>query len=237
MECVSCNTEHDENFCPNCGQRNGVLRITMSSIIGSTLSTFINMDRGFLFNLKSLVITPKQTITDYIKGKRRGILNPMSYLILSITFYIVIITLIPIPKDPNDVVNVPKTGIGKIAYEIGILLRVHIKYFWIFSIIPLGSSLRLIFGKYNYPEHLAISSFIIGQATIIAVVSYILFRIPLFFDPIVFGVISWLIFKIFKQKNNTGESLVMTFATILFFVIQWFIFLILIGVLKTQFDF
>ncbi|SEC77670.1 Protein of unknown function [Tenacibaculum sp. MAR_2009_124] len=237
MKCVSCNTEHDENFCPNCGQRNGVMRITISSIVESTFSTFVNMDRGFLFNLKSLFLAPKKTVLEYIKGKRKGILNPISYLILTISLYLIIITIVRIPKDPTDIISSPKSGIRKIAYEIGYLLRAYIKYFWIFSIIPLGATLKLLFRKHNFPEYLAISSFIIGQATAIGIVSYLLFKIPLFFDPVVFGVISLLIFKIFKQKNNVFESLLITFAALILFILQWIVLIIILGVLKVQFDF
>ena len=55
MICLSCDNDHNENFCPDCGEKSGVKKITFSSTIEDALSGLINMDRGFLFNLKSLV--------------------------------------------------------------------------------------------------------------------------------------------------------------------------------------
>ena len=86
MICISCHTEHNENFCPNCGERAGVKKITFRSTIEDAFSTLTNMDKGFLFNIKALVINPQKLTTDYLIGKRRGILNPISFLIISISY-------------------------------------------------------------------------------------------------------------------------------------------------------
>ena len=78
MICVSCNNEHNDKYCPNCGEKNGIKKITLASIIEDTFSSVTNMDRGFLYNIKALILKPQKLITDYILGKRRGILNPIS---------------------------------------------------------------------------------------------------------------------------------------------------------------
>ena len=80
MKCISCELNHNEQYCPNCGERNGVERITISTILGSTFSTITNMDKGFLFNLKSLFLKPRKITTDYISGKRKGILKSHSHI-------------------------------------------------------------------------------------------------------------------------------------------------------------
>ncbi|HIP37146.1 MAG TPA: DUF3667 domain-containing protein [Crocinitomix sp.] len=198
MNCVACNNEHDENFCPNCGEKKGVKRITVVSMIEDALSSVTSMDRGFLFNLKSLVLKPQKITVGYINGKRKGILNPISYLIFSITIYLIIISVFKIPRDLSFINSAPKSSMHEIGNEIGYFIRGHLKFFWILSIFPLGLSLKIIFKKYNYLEHLAISSFIIGQATLAGVISYLLFKMPLIFDPIVYTVICWLIYKIYK---------------------------------------
>lgn len=232
MKCISCGLSHNEQYCPNCGERNGVERITISTILGSTFSTITNMDKGFLFNLKSLFLKPRKITTDYISGKRKGILNPISYLIFSITIYLVVIAILKTPSEPRNISTVPKPELGKIAYEVGFFIHKYIKYFWILSIIPLGLSLKLVFKKYNYPEHIAISAFIIAQATIIGILSYLLFRIPLILDPIIFISIFILIFRIFKKNNNTIELLLMTLGASALFIIQCVLILVIIGIIK-----
>jgi len=98
MICITCEEEHSEKFCPNCGERSGVKKITLTSILEDAFSTITNMDKGFLFNIKNLVINPRKTTTDYIFGKRRGILNPIAFLIMSITIYLVIESFVGLGK-------------------------------------------------------------------------------------------------------------------------------------------
>lgn len=89
MICISCNKQHNEKFCPNCGEKAAVKKITFKSIIEDIFLTVTNMDKGFLFNLKNLSLKPRPFISSYIRGKRKGIFNPMSFLIISITIYLI----------------------------------------------------------------------------------------------------------------------------------------------------
>jgi len=53
------------------------------------------MDKGLLFNLKNLTLYPKKTILDYINGKRRQVLNPISYAIITISVYLFMDSILP----------------------------------------------------------------------------------------------------------------------------------------------
>jgi hypothetical protein len=188
------------------------------------------MDKGFLFNIKALIINPQKITTDYILGKRKGILNPISFLILSITIYLIVLAVFRVPKELNEINAVPKTSSYKVGVELGLFMRTNIKYFWILSIIPLGLSLKLIYKKYNYFEHLAVSSFVIGQATLGGIISYVVFKFPLFFDPFVYSTILWLIYKIFKTNANKIESVLLSFAILTLFIIQ---LILIVGIIVT----
>lgn len=234
MICVSCNNEHNDKYCPNCGEKNGIKKITLASIIEDAFSSVTNMDRGFLYNIKALILKPQKLITDYILGKRRGILNPISFLIFSVTIYLIVISVFETPKELNEINSNTKSSLEKVTNEVGTFIRTNIKYFWILSIIPLGLSLKLAFNKYNYLEHLAISSFVIGQATLAAVISHLLFKIPLIFDPIVYLSILWLIYKIFKNKRNKTESFLISFAILFVFVVQLSLIIGMMVIIKSQ---
>lgn len=230
MQCISCDKVHEENFCPNCGERKGIERITFSSILNSFFSSITSMDRGFLYNCKTLFLNPKKITIDFIRGNRRGIFNPVSYLIFSITIYILVITFMHVPPETSDVDRATLPEYRNAAYATGQFVRRYIKFFWIFTIIPLGLSLKLVFRKYNLAEYLAISSFIVGQATLVGIISYLLTRIPLVLDPLVYVVIFWLVYKTFKVKNEISDSLLLTFCALVLFIIQLILILaILIG--------
>ncbi|MFD2914719.1 DUF3667 domain-containing protein [Psychroserpens luteus] len=222
MTCISCNKFHDENYCPNCGEKNGIKKITFSSIIEDAFSTITNMDKGFLFNLKALFLNPKKITTNFISGKRKGILNPISYLIISITIYLIVINVFKAP--PEEVTETTTSAFfasgQKIGNAVGLFLRTYIKYFWILSIIPLGFSLKLVYQKYNFLEYVAISSFVIGQATIVGVISFLIFRFPLIFDPFVYLTIAWLSYRIFKDNTAKIASILLSFVSLFLFIIQ-----------------
>jgi len=88
LSCINCNIDFDGVFCPKCGEKKDIKRITFTSIIQSVFSGFIDMDKGLLFNLKHLTLHPKNTILHYISGKRKYILNPISYAIITISIYL-----------------------------------------------------------------------------------------------------------------------------------------------------
>ena len=232
MHCITCNHEHEENYCPNCGEKNGVKKISLSSIFEDAFSTITNMDKGFLFNIKNLIVNPKKITLDYLQGKRRGILNPMSYLIISVTIYLIVLSIFKVPKELVEARESYNPTMQKFGNEVGLFLRTNIKYFWILSIIPLGLALKIAYRKYNYVEHLAISSFIIGQATLGGIISYMIFKFPLIFDPFVYGIIALLIYKIYKTNNERIESILVSSTVLFLFVIQLILITVVLGIIK-----
>ena len=228
MICISCKNEHDENYCPKCGERKGIRKITITSIFEDALSTITDMDRGFLYNLKTLILKPKKLIFDYIQGKRKGVLNPVSFLIIAITIYLICITVFDTSKHVSEIDLGEKGSVQRQAIETGKFIRAHLKYFWILSIVPLALSLKLIFKKYNYAEYLAISSFVIGQATLVGIVSFLIFKFPLIYDPVVYIVLLWLIYKIFEDKSNKFETLLLSLAALLLFSVEFFIIILML---------
>jgi hypothetical protein len=222
MICVSCNTECDANFCPHCGEQSGIKKLTYKSVFEDALSTITYMDKGFLYNVKTLLINPKAIAIDYIFGKRKGIFNPVSFLIFSVTLYLIIANLYEIPKGDMVKDNLPDNYFGKVGYLGGKFIHTYFKYFWILSVIPLAASIKLVFRKYSFIEHLAISSFILGISTLIGVLSYVLLKLPLVVNPFVYLAILWLVYRLFVSEKRGFETLVMSFSVLMLFCVQLF---------------
>ncbi len=181
MICIDCKIDHEEKFCPNCGENAFVKPITFTSMFESAFTTITNMDKGFFFNLKNLTLRPQEMISDYIVGKRKRIYNPISFLIITVTIYLIIDSFFPNPPyNKSKPINELAYQIG---YEAGGFVKTHLKYFWILSIFWLSTSLQLFFKKYSFAENLAISSFILGFATLGSVLSG--FNFDLLYDPLV----------------------------------------------------
>jgi hypothetical protein len=236
MICISCKTEYVSNFCPNCGEKAGIKKLTFNSIIENTFSTITNMDKGFLYNVKMLLVNPKKFTIDYILGKRKGILNPISFLIISISFYLILEVIFKLPN--AQIENADRSTFSEMGYKIGAaastIINEYFKYFWIFTILLLANATKISFGKYSYIEHIAISSFIIGQATLFGIIAFLIFKITLFLNPILYLSIVILTYVIFNQGKNRFDSLLLSFLVMILFIIQLFLVILITGILMLQ---
>ena len=230
MICISCKTTYDTNFCPNCGERSGVKKITLTSILEDALATLTNMDKGFLYNVKTLTLHPKTVAINYILGKRKGILNPISFLILSVTVYLIVEGLFIPPLADIGTETLPKAYVSRVAYSAGKYVHTYFKYFWILSTIPLALSTTLVFRKYNFMEHLTINSFIIGQATLIGLISYAILKVDMVINPLVYLCIFWLVYRIFMVKKNKLETGIMSVGVMVLFILQLGVIALGIGI-------
>ncbi len=227
MICINCKNEHSEKFCPNCGQKSEVQKITFRSILNDAFSTVTNMDKGLLFNVKSLLLNPEEIVNDYILGKRKHIFNPISFLIITISIYLIVDSLIVVPGQKQEI----DSQIYSVGYEAGKFIKNNFKYFWILSIIWLSFSTRIIFRQYNYAEHLAVNSFVIGQATLAGLIGFVLFRQPLLFNPIIYIFITWMIYKIHKAQGKKLDVFFQSVAATLLFFIQLLLITVFIGII------
>ncbi|MFY7671479.1 DUF3667 domain-containing protein [Tenacibaculum sp. MEBiC06402] len=235
MICISCNHEHNEKFCPNCGEKAGTPKITVGSTVESTFSTITNMDKGFLYNLKNLTLKPKITIEKYLKGKRKGIFNPISFLIIAVTLYLIVESLFK----SRDLVSEENVNLVKdtLSYKIGAtggaFIYNYFKFFWVFTVIPLSFITKLIFKRFNFAEHITINSFILGQVTlIIGLASFIIFRFPIIFNPFIYVFLMLFIYRVFYESKNKWDALIKAFTSVIFFVITLFLIAILIGFMR-----
>lgn len=228
MKCINCDNEHKEKFCPNCGEQANVPKITFSSIFTDAFSTIMEMDKGFLFNVKQLFLRPRKIVLDYIQGKRKEIFSPVSFLIISVTIYLIGESLIYVATEESGI----KSESYSFGKEIGQFIKTHFKYFWILSIIWLSVSTRLIFRTYNFAEHLAINSFVIGQATLAGLIGLLLFKVPIIFDPITYALILWMTYQIFKTKDKDWRTLLKSLASIILFFIQLALIAAIIGFIR-----
>lgn len=228
MICISCHHQHSEKFCPNCGERSVVNKITFGSVTKEGFLAITNMDKGFLFNVKALTLNPRELIINYLNGKRKSIYHPISFLIISIAAYLIVESLLKSPlktsrADPNSYYLTGRAA-GKFVFT-------YLKYFWILAACWLGLSTKIVFHKYNYAEHIAISAFILGYATLAGLIGYLILRLPLIFSPFLHVAIFLTVYRVFKKDDDKLGSLGLSFVSLFLFVVQLAIVAVAIGVL------
>lgn len=91
--CLNCRFpfQGHEIFCPECGQKNKLAKITLGSFLNEVFKGFTSWDAKFWKTILPLLIKPGKVTKDYIKGKRTRYVNPFRfYIITSIIFFLLI---------------------------------------------------------------------------------------------------------------------------------------------------
>ncbi|SNR16938.1 DUF3667 domain-containing protein [Tenacibaculum jejuense] len=221
MICISCGHDHNEKFCPNCGEKRDVQKITFQSLLKTSIHGMIEMDKGFLLNVKELFLSPKTIIEEYIQGRRKGIFNPLSYLIIITTAFIILETYLKGNGGIKVSPLIEQNHLYSLSYKTGAFIRKYLKFFWVLCIFPYAFFNRLFLKKYNFWEHLAIAAFSFGQASLIGLITFILFRITLLLNPFVYLTLFLLNYSIFYDKKNKTESILLLITSMLFYLISF----------------
>ena len=153
--CLNCGATVDENFCPRCGQKAGVKKLTWDSFIEEIFHFFTHIEKGFLKTSKQLILRPGKLCKDYFDGKRKSYHKPVGFLLIWITIYLLVRYL------ANEITSFETTTRGTLftfdssLYEIIRKHRVVIELF----ISPLMAFIQWIMvarPKLNYVEVLSI---------------------------------------------------------------------------------
>ena len=84
--CQNCGSEGDQKYCPGCGQALQPERISINSLLHEVAHTFWHLEKGFLYTLKELAISPGTTQRKYISGIRVRYQKPFPLFAISVTF-------------------------------------------------------------------------------------------------------------------------------------------------------
>ena len=80
--CLNCGTFISEKFCPNCGQKKEVEKLTFRSLIEEVFHFFSHIEKGFLNTSFKLLIRPDIVIGEYLEGKRKKYFKPLSLFLI-----------------------------------------------------------------------------------------------------------------------------------------------------------
>ena len=108
--CLNCNEPVLKKYCPNCGQKTDMHRITFKHFIFHDLLHGVwHLEKGILFTLKEAFVRPGQAALDYISGKRVRYYNVFYLSLLMIGLHYLLLNLYEHFRD--EAVNVdPQSG-------------------------------------------------------------------------------------------------------------------------------
>jgi len=84
MLCLNCRTALDGamRFCPQCGQKTSVKRLTLREIAHDAWHALTHTDHSFLALVKALLVRPGTVMREYVEGRRKAYFNPFAFLIV-----------------------------------------------------------------------------------------------------------------------------------------------------------
>lgn len=93
MNCKSCGNNHQENYCPACGEKIfHPNQLSVKHFVEETFEGFIHFDTKFFRSLKTLISKPGQLSVDYVEGRRVKYMKPIQFfLVVNLLFFFLII--------------------------------------------------------------------------------------------------------------------------------------------------
>ena len=167
--CKNCGELTNGIYCSNCGQKPLPERITFHYIAHETVHFFTHADKGFVFTSWSLLRTPGVVVKEFIDGKRKNYQKPVSYYLIWIALYSLILYLLEKAFGENKVVSfadyfgpgeTTKFAISHLNIVLTLLLPVQAVYVYFF----------LMYGQYNYVEALVAVLYAIGTVILLQTV-------------------------------------------------------------------
>lgn len=104
-QCKNCGHALHDLYCSHCGQKAFVERISLLYFWHDLIHFFTHMDSGFLFTSLQMIKDPGNTVIQFISGKRKTYQSPISYFLIWITIYILLLYSIEKLFGENVVIN------------------------------------------------------------------------------------------------------------------------------------
>ena len=248
INCKNCNTEFDQGFkhCPTCGQKAETHRLSWHDVQHDVTHYFTHADKGIFFLLKELALRTGNVAREYVFGKRKKYMSPVTFYLLASAIYVVAIktyghyfpSVMDVMKDPG-----PDASIYEIrSFKASQFSQHNLKMFS-FLAIPITAFVFWIFYRkkgFNYVEQLITAMFCNGFTLL--VMSLIIMPLGFLFfkdynSPIViatglaFQFIYYSIFYYRFAADQTGKGkLVAVSASIVSLLVWTFLIFLLVGI-------
>lgn len=180
--CLNCGEELQKNYCPNCGQSVNVGRITLGQLIHDLPHSVFHVDKGFLYNLFSLLRQPGKAIRDFLDGKRRPFFHPASYLVISLVINFLVVKILDLHFYFEDELGSMAPVEAKAIKDYDAMQWWFLEHTYIYILLAIPVSTLFIFGimklmkqSYNIAESAVIVLFTIAEGVLIQSTLYLCF--------------------------------------------------------------
>ncbi|SHI79744.1 DUF3667 domain-containing protein [Aquimarina spongiae] len=201
-QCKNCGHSYSGNFCNYCGQKRIAERWTLKKLINNAATAIFNLEKGFFYTFKKLLIQPGKVIQEYLEGNTVNYANPFRYALIGIAINVFCMltfgvwdfqveAMVEIYKDLG-IIQTPEKEVEMRGYFKFATKFMNLLPFLLVPFISLSSKIFLERHKLYYAEHFIMNTFMLGQSTIYGALNAIVF----YFIPEFFGLMLVLGFSI-----------------------------------------
>ena len=232
--CLNC--DHpiaDEAFCPACGQRTKLPRITFKETFADFLSSSFSLEGPFWRTMVLLFRNPGRLFRDYLSGKRKRYYKPVAFFIVNTAIYLLLGSIIG--YDPLAHTNIQLTYddvptlVNQTAQAARFMVG-YINHILLFLVLAIGLMCKLFFRKrYRLAEYIAVGFYIVafylamGNFTVLAS-HYVLFALKYVNFLILITYITVMLPSFFEDKRPAvyfKSFLVACFSLFLYMVLAF----------------
>ncbi len=174
--CKNCGTASEGWFCPQCGQRLSVHKVTFRETFEDLYGALLSINAPLILTVLDLILRPGTMLRNFLEGKRRRYYRPVAFFLLTTFFYIVVRSLIGFDpfRDTSVVVEGGKVDETLLTEARNFMLRNINNLLFVF-VFTLAFFLKVFFHRrYSLAEFLAVSFYLLGIYTLIVTVNMFL---------------------------------------------------------------
>ncbi len=190
--CINCNAELSGSYCSSCGQKAEVNRITFKTLFQDYLGRLFGLDTKFLRTVKDLATNPGIVARSFNEGNRVKYMGPVAFFFIITTLYLLSFSILGVsieefmlsssnemqelsnPSASNRELALRQKMMKTIMSTISENMRIMS-----FLIIPfLGIVGKWFYRKsgLNFLEHTTNAFYMLGQGSILAILTVIIFK-------------------------------------------------------------
>jgi len=245
--CINCGQMIDGKFCPHCGQKRIMPRLTFRQFGHDFMDRVLGLEGMLPRTWKGLTLYPGKVLREYIGGNRKLYVNPLSYYFFQFGFYLLLVNLLGIDIGEmihvKDVENSMQEAMGNpevdqaAQEQTAALQSMLFKNLQFFALIqyPFIALWAMVFFRksgFNFLEHILLPLYTFGHLAIMSVVFAILYKFTGFYSLMIGFVISigyfvFVCIKFYEPQNKVLgviKSLVM-------YALSYICFMIISGII------
>lgn len=160
--CLNCKHPlKEEAFCPSCGQRTGVSRISFRETLSEFFSSTFSIEGPLLKTLWMLVRRPGRLFRDYLEGQRQRYYRPIPLFIVCTVLYVLVQSLTGDDTLKYQITVEDEVTLEEETKEAVKFMVAYINHILLFQVACLGLIAKLLFWKrYHLAEFIAVSFYI-----------------------------------------------------------------------------